>query len=90
MATHAEVYKREISLLDTISKIGGLFSTFRLGFSLLVMIYSEYANNYDLSKDIIKKKYKYLTYLKNNNKLDNIIENKLEDNIENKIDNISK
>ena len=91
VATHAEVYKREyISLLDIISKIGGLFSTFRLGFSLLVMIYSEYANNYDLSKDIIKKKYKYLTYLKNNNKLDNIIENELEDNIENKINNISK
>ena len=77
-----DVYNREyISLLDTISTIGGLFSPFQLLFQVLVIFYSELEINSEITKNVFSK-IKYYEYKRmnkipidnnrNNNNIDNI------------------
>ena len=78
-----DVYRREyISLLDTISTIGGLFSPFQLLFQVLVIFYSELEINSEITKNVFSK-IKYYEY-KRINKIS--IDN---NNINNNIDNIN-
>ena len=73
-----DVYLREyITLLDTLSKIGGLFSPFNLLFQVLVMFYSELEINSEITKNVFSKiknyEYKQINKIKiNNNSIDNI------------------
>ena len=73
-----DVYLREyITLLDTLSEIGGLFSPFNLLFQVLVMFYSELEINSEITKNVFSKiknyEYKQINKIKiNNNSIDNI------------------
>ena len=83
LSADCDVYIREyISLLDTISTIGGLFSPFHLLFQVLVIFYSELEINSEITKNVFSK-IKYYEY-KRINKIS--IDN---NNINNNIDNIN-
>jgi hypothetical protein len=83
LSADCDVYIREyISLLDTISTIGGLFSPFQLLFQVLVIFYSELEINSEITKNVFSK-IKYYEY-KRINKIS--IDN---NNINNNIDNIN-
>jgi hypothetical protein len=82
LSADCDVYIREyISLLDTISTIGGLFSPFQLLFQVLVIFYSELEINSEITKNVFSK-IKYYEYKRmnkipidnnrNNNNIDNI------------------
>ena len=76
-----DFYKREyISLLDTLSNIGGFFSPVKLAFSILIQFYSGYEVNYQIVKNLILKKNIYKNNLNNNNKIK--IDKNLELNVE--------
>ena len=60
ISTDNELYEREyITLLDTLSAIGGLFTTFKMIFSMLIMFFSDVENNFQITKNIIIKKHMY-------------------------------
>ena len=66
MNTNCDIYKREYkTLLDTLSTIGGLFSTFKLLFDFLVMFYSDFENNLEITKNIFFKRDKYEFKMRN-------------------------
>ena len=67
MNTNCDIYIREYkTLLDTLSKIGGLFSPIKLFFDFLVMFYSDFENNSEITKNVFLKKDKYEYKMKNN------------------------
>ena len=54
---NCDLYERDyISLMDTLSKIGGFFSPLKLFLSILLHFYSRYENNYQIVKSLILKK----------------------------------
>ena len=64
---NCDVYEREyISLIDTLSKIGGLFSPLKLFLSFLIHFYSRYENNYQIVKNLVLKKNIYKNNINNN------------------------
>ena len=78
---NCDVYEREyITLLDTLSKIGGIFSPLKQFLSFLIYFYSTYENNYQIVKNLILKKNIYKNIITNNNisKLDKKIELNIE------------
>jgi len=67
MNTNCDIYIREYkTLLDTLSKIGGLFSPIKLFFDFLVMFYSDFENNSEITKNVFLKKDKYEYKMKKN------------------------
>ena len=83
--TNCDIYKREyITLIDTISNIGGIYSPINLFFSLLIMFYSDFQNNYEITKNVFLKRDKYNYKIKNNISIEKHLENesKKEENIE--------
>jgi len=67
MNTNCDIYTREYkTLLDTLSKIGGLFSPIKLFFDFLVMFYSDFENNSEITKNVFLKRDKYEYKMKNN------------------------
>ena len=88
-----DFYKREyISLLETLSKIGGFFSPLKLAFSILIQFYSGYEVNYQIVKNLILKKNIYKNHLNNNNnkiKIDKSLELKVEKALNEKKNNIN-
>ena len=88
-----DAYEREyISLLDTLSKIGGLFSPIKLAFSILIQFYSGYEVNYQIVKNLILKKNIYKNNLNNNNnkiKIDKSLELNVEKALNKKKNNIN-
>ena len=53
-STNFDIYIREyITLIDTLSKIGGLFSPIKVFFSMLLLFYSNSENNFQIVKNII-------------------------------------
>ena len=51
-----DIYIREyITLLDILSKIGGLFSPFKLLFEFLIMFYSDFEINSEVTKNVFSK-----------------------------------
>ena len=67
MNTNCDIYIREYkTLLDTLSKIGGLFSPIKLFFDFLVMFYSDFENNSEITKNVFLKRDKYEYKMKNN------------------------
>ena len=63
---NCEFYEREyISLLDTFSNIGGIFSNLQTFFLILLMYYSNDKNNYQITKEVIYKKNSYQNKIKN-------------------------
>ena len=67
MNTNCDIYIREYkTLLDTLSKIGGLFSQIKLFFYFLVMFYSDFENNSEITKNVFLKRDKYEYKMKNN------------------------
>ena len=81
---NGEVFEREyITLMDTLSKIGGLFSPIKLFLSFLLLFYSGYENDYQIVKNLILKKNIYRNIIKSNLNIKNIKSDKsLELNIE--------
>ena len=78
---NCDVYEREyITLLDTLSKIGGIFSPLKQFLSFLIYFYSTYENNYQIVKNLILKKNIYKNIITNNNisKIDKKIELNIE------------
>ena len=70
---NSDVYEREyITLMDTLSKIGGLFSPLKLFLSFLIHFYSSYENNYQIVKNLILKKNIYRNIIKSNLNIKNI------------------
>ena len=66
-----DIYEREYTkFIDIVSRLGGLFSPIKILFSVLVMFYSSYENNYQIVKSIIFKKQIYENYEKKNIKID--------------------
>ena len=67
MVSDCDVYKREYkSFLNTLSTIGGLFSTLKLIFGILVAYYSNFENNAEITKSVFLKKDIYEFKIKNN------------------------
>ena len=64
---NGDIYEREyITLMDTLSKIGGLFSPLKLLLSFLIHFYSRYENNYQIVKYLIIKKIIFKNIIKSN------------------------
>ena len=83
--TNCDIYKREyITLIDTISNIGGIYSPINLFFSLLIMFYSDFQNNSEITKNVFLKRDKYNYKIKNNISIEKHLENesKKEEKIE--------
>ena len=54
--TNCDIYIREYrTLLDTLSKIGGLLSPLKLLFEILIMFYSDYEINSEITKNVFSK-----------------------------------
>ena len=78
-----DIYIREYkTLLETISKIGGLFTLFKLIFEVLIMFYSDSENNSEITKNVFSKiknyEYKHINEFQKaniNNNLDIKINN---------------
>ena len=67
MYSDCDVYEREYkSFLNTLSSIGGLFSTLKLIFGILVAYYSNFENNAEITKSVFLKKDIYEFKIKNN------------------------
>jgi len=80
-----DIYEREYTkFIDILSKVGGLFSPIKIFFSVLIMFYSSYENNYQIVKSIILKKQIYENYEKKNIKIDEEIKLKEKKNLLNK------
>jgi len=80
-----DIYEREYTkFIDILSKVGGLFSPIKIFFSVLIMFYSSYENNYQIVKSIILKKQIYENYEKKNIKVDEEIKLKEKKNLLNK------
>jgi len=77
MTVDCDVYIRKYTtLLDTLSKIGGLFSPFKLLFEILIFFYSDLEINSEITKNVFAK-IKHYEY-KSNNKIS--IDKKLDNN----------
>ena len=56
ISTNCDIYIREYrTLLDTLSKIGGLLSPLKLLFEILIMFYSDYEINSEITKNVFSK-----------------------------------
>ena len=56
MSGDCDIYIRKYrTLLDTLSKLGGLFSSFKLLFELLIMFYSDFEINSEITKNVFSK-----------------------------------
>ena len=54
--TDCDIYIREYrTLLDTVSKIGGLFAPFKLLFEVFVFFYSDLETNSEIAKNVFSK-----------------------------------
>ena len=68
-----DIYEREYTkFIDILSRLGGLFSHIKILFSVLIMFYSSYENNYQIVKSIIFKKQIYENYERKNIKMEEI------------------
>ena len=71
LSINCDIYDRiYITLIDTISAIGGLFSPVKICFATLIMFYSDFENNYRITEKVILKKNTYQNFAKSKNKLD--------------------
>ena len=71
LSINCDIYERKYNtLIDTVSAIGGLFSTVKIFFSTLIMFYSNFENNYRITEKVILKKNTYQNFSKSTNKLD--------------------
>ena len=56
LKSDCDIYNRKyITLLDILSKIGGLFSPFKLLFELLILFYSDFEINSEITKNVFSK-----------------------------------
>ena len=77
MSTNCDIYIREFrTLLDTLSKIGGLFSPIKFLFEILIMFYSNFEINSEITKNVFSKiknyEYKPINKIPIEKNLDNI------------------
>ena len=91
-----DIYIREyLTLLDTLSKIGGLFSPFKLLFEVLMIIYSDFEINSEITKNVFSKiknyNFKPINDISKGNDINNTnIKSKKEDLVDRKKFNINK
>ena len=71
LSINCDIYEWKYNtLIDTVSAIGGLFSTVKIFFATLIMFYSNFENNYRITEKVILKKNIYQNFSKSTNKLD--------------------
>ena len=71
LSANCDIYERiYITLINTISDIGGIFASVKEFFAIVIIFYSDFENNYRITENIILKKNIYQNISQSNNKLD--------------------